>query len=293
MGEERPRGVRAAVRDVRDLAAALSQGERAVLDAVDRFSHSRRYLAPLAVTVGGFEMLFAGLRLLISNWRLIVIQLLPAVVVWAAMYDLRARALHRTPKFHPGAEVLLPIAAVIVALTAAGFFLNAVFAFAISDEPPSVRAGFGTARKHARTVLAWGAAVGAALAVAVLKGIDWPRPWGTLFLGAVVAVLMICYVAVPARVVGVRKGYRQQEKWTVSLVGSAVGVMVEAPAYLLGRLGILLLGVKGLRVVGGVMIAVAVVLQVGATGAVRAVKFGSVLLASEPDEERRSTKLEG
>ncbi len=290
MAEQRRRGLRAAVKEVRELAAALPDGERAVLQTVDRLAHSRRWLAPLALTVGGFEMLFAGLRLLISNWRLIVIQLLPAIVVWAAMYDLRARFLRRTPKFHPGTEVLLPIALAIVALTAAGFFLNAVFAFAIADEPPDVRRGVRTARLHALPVLAWGAGVGVALAVVVLKGIDWPRPWGTLALSVVVAVLMVCYVAVPARVVGVRKGYKQREKWTVSVVGSAVGAMVQAPAYVLGRLGVLLLGVSG--VVGGVMIAIAVVLQVGATGAVRAVKFGSVLLASERDDERPSTKLD-
>jgi len=292
MADKPTRRVDVLIAEVRSLMAALPQGEKAVVEAVEELSTSRRWLAPLALTLGGFAMLFDGLRLLFSNWRLIVIQLLPAMWVWLAMYDLRARVLRRTPKFHPDASQLVPIAIVIIAITALGFFLNAVFAFSIAGPPPpDISGGFAGARKQARPVLIAGAVVGAALAVATLLAVDWPRPWGTLTLGIVVAVLMICYVAVPARALGVKKSYKQQEKWTVTLVGSGVGFLVEAPAYLLGRLGILLLGVPGISIVGAVMVAVGIVLQIGATGAVRAVKLGSVLLASTPAEKAAEAKL--
>ena len=39
-------------------------------------------------------MLFEGLKLLFSNWRLTLIQVLPAMWIWAAMVDLKAHVLH-------------------------------------------------------------------------------------------------------------------------------------------------------------------------------------------------------
>ncbi len=41
--------------------------------------------------VAAFATLFEGLRALIANWRLTLVQVLPAVWVWLAMYDLRAK----------------------------------------------------------------------------------------------------------------------------------------------------------------------------------------------------------
>jgi hypothetical protein len=39
-------------------------------------------------------MLFDGLKLVFSNWRLSVVQILPAMWIWLAMLDLKAHALH-------------------------------------------------------------------------------------------------------------------------------------------------------------------------------------------------------
>ena len=44
-----------------------------------RLSRSRRWLAPLALSVGAFAMLFEGVKLLFTNWRLTLIQVLPDV----------------------------------------------------------------------------------------------------------------------------------------------------------------------------------------------------------------------
>ena len=46
---------------------------------------------PLALAVGAFAMLFEGVKLLFTNWRLTLIQVLPAMWIWAAMYDLKAQ----------------------------------------------------------------------------------------------------------------------------------------------------------------------------------------------------------
>jgi hypothetical protein len=54
-------------------------------------------------------------------------------------------------------------------------------------------------------------------------------------------------------------------------------VTVCAPPYLLGRLGILMLGSRALLIPGIIFIAVGVTLQAGATGAVRAIKMSASL----------------
>jgi hypothetical protein len=41
-------------------------------------------------------MLFDGLRLLVSNWRLTLVHVLPAMWIWAAMLDLKLHLLHGT-----------------------------------------------------------------------------------------------------------------------------------------------------------------------------------------------------
>jgi len=38
-------------------------------------------------------MLFNGLRLLVTNWRLMLVQALPAMWIWAATVDLKAHVL--------------------------------------------------------------------------------------------------------------------------------------------------------------------------------------------------------
>ena len=76
------------------LARALPDSDPAAVAAVLRLSRSRRWLAPLALAVGAFAMLLEGLKLLFTNWRLTLIQVLPAMWIWAAMLDLKAHLLH-------------------------------------------------------------------------------------------------------------------------------------------------------------------------------------------------------
>ena len=131
--------------------------------AVLRMSRSRRWLAPLALAVGALEMLFEGVKLVFSNWRLTVVQILPAMWIWLAMLDLKAHALHGRSFHVLRGPIVIPLVILIAAITAAAFFLNAVFAFAIARTgPPEVRAGFAGARRHLPVVLGSGAAVGSA-----------------------------------------------------------------------------------------------------------------------------------
>jgi hypothetical protein len=252
-------------------------------EAVLRLSRSRRWLAPLALAVGAFEMLFEGLKLLFTNWRLTLIQVLPAMWIWAAMFDIK---LHL--KFHVlyGKQfpvllgpVVIPVVLAIAAITAASFFLNAVFAFAIAGPGrPLIRPAFTQARSHLAVVLGSGGIVGILLGVAAVVVRRWGLLWFAISMSIVVGVMMVCYVAVPARLIGVRNTHSRRDKLTASAVGGVVGAMVCTPPYILGRVGLLMLGSHVLFIPGIIVFAVGLTLQAGATGAVKTVKMSASLI---------------
>jgi hypothetical protein len=225
-------------------------------------------------------MLFDGVKLLFTNWRLSLVQVLPAMWIWAAMFDLKAHVL-RGKTFHVlTGPVVIPIVLAVAAITAASFFLNAVFAFAIASEgPPAIRPAFAQARSHLAVVLGWGAAVGICLGLATVVFVRWGVLWFGLSLSIVVAVMMVCYVAVPARLIGVKTTYSKRDKLTATAVGGAIGAVVCTPPYALGRVGLLMLGSHALFIPGCVVIAIGVTLQAGATGAVKAVKMSAKLVS--------------
>jgi hypothetical protein len=229
-------------------------------------------------------MLFDGVKLLFTNWRLTLIQVLPAMWIWAAMFDLKAHALHGKSFHVLTGPVVIPIVLAVSAITAAGFFLNAVFAFAIASEgPPVIRPAFTQARSHLAVVLGWGATVGLGLGLATVVVARWGRPWFGLSLGIVVAVMMVCYVGVPARLIGVKTTHSKRDKLTASAVGGAIGAVVCTPPYVLGRVGLLMLGSHTLFILGWVVLVIGLTLQAGATGAVKAVKMSAKLVpGSQP-----------
>jgi hypothetical protein len=178
--------------------------------------------------------------------------------------------------------VLVPIVLAIVAVTVASFFMNALFAFAITrSRPPQIRPAYEAARERAAPIALWGVAIGVPLAIATTIGPRWQKPWFALALGAVIGVMMICYVAVPSRLIGIKPRLSRREKLTKGLLGTALSATVCTPPYLLGRLGILMLGSKVLLIPGVFLLVIGFGLQAGATGAVRAIKM-SLSLRVEP-----------
>jgi hypothetical protein len=267
-----------------DVARGVREGdESAVVGAVEALSRRHRLLAPLALAVGGVAMLFEGVRLLLSNWRLTVIQIPPAMWIWAAMYDLRGHVLHDRTVHALTGPAVIPLIAAIVAVTAACFWLNAVFGFAISqDGRPRVRPAMREARPHLRTILVSGAVVGLALGLTVTVVTRAHRPWFAVTLSVVIGVMMIAYVAVPARLIGVDSGaISRRDRLSASIVGSLLGAVVSTPAYALGRIGLLLIGSPFLRFPGILIFVLGFTLQAGATSAVKAVKMGAKLARRE------------
>ena len=108
----------------------------------------------------------------------------------------------------------------------------------------------------------------------------WGRPWFGLSLGIVVGVMMVTYVAVPARLIGMTTTHSKRDKLTASVVGGAVGAVVCTPPYVLGRVGLIMLGwSQTFFILGIILFAIGLTLQAGATGAVKAIKMSAKLVS--------------
>ncbi|HWJ43204.1 MAG TPA: hypothetical protein VNR67_07205 [Solirubrobacterales bacterium] len=263
---------------LRLLDGVRSGDEADIARAIEDLSRSRRYLAPLAYAVGGVAMLLGGVRVLFSNWRLTLIQVLPAVWIWFAMYQLRAHLFHaREFRDLEGPLVVLVIAA-IVAITIGVFFFNAVFGFAIAQQgTPRVGLAIAEARRRLAPIVATGGALGLALGLAMVLAPRAGPPWFAVSLGVIVGLMMAAYVAVPSRLIGIEPTASRRDRLSASAVGGLLGVALATPPYVLGRIGLLMIGSPILRVPGFIVFLVAATLQAGATSAVRAVKLGARL----------------
>jgi len=89
-------------------------------------------------------------------------------------------------------------------------------------------------------------------------------------------------VAVPARLIGMKTSYPARDKLAASAVGGIVGAVVCTPPYLLGRLGLLMLGSHALFVPGLIVLSIGLTLQAGATSAVKTVKMSAKLVSGHP-----------
>jgi hypothetical protein len=263
------------------LVRAIREGDSSTIEAaVLRVSRSRRWLAPLALCVSAMVLLFDGLRLVFSNWRLSALQVLPAMWIWLAMFDLKLHVLHG----HSARVIHGPLAwiavAVVVGVTAVAFQLNAMVAFAITDPVgPDLSRARATARAHRAAILGWGAAVGLALGFATMIVTRYGPPWFALSLSVVIGVMMVCYLTVPARIIGVRPVQSRRDRLVASAISGTLGAVISTPAYVLGRVGLLMLGSHVLFVFGLIFVAVGFTLQAGTTGALTAVKMSAKLLA--------------
>jgi putative flippase GtrA len=269
------------------LRAIQEDDQAAVETAVLELSRSRRIFAPLVFALGALVMLFQGLRLLFSNWRLTLVQVLPAMWIWVALLDLKAHAF-KGKEFHDWhGPVVIVLVAAIALVTVASFYLNAVFAFAISQPgQPQVRPAFTLARRHLGVVLGVGVVVGLALGVSAIVVPRWGRPWFTLSLGIVIGVMMLAYVTVPARIVGIKPAGSRRDKMAATLIGGTLGAVVCTPPYVIGRIGILLLGSnKALFALGVVLLVLGLTLQAGASGAVKAIKVSAKLAAGTKESQ--------
>ena len=261
-----------------ELVSAIEGADEAKIEAaVLRMSESHVLLRPLAFAISAFVLLFDSLRLILANWRLLLLQLLPAMWIWMAMAVLRAYVLYDQDLDEIYGPEIIPVFLVVIAVTIASFFLNATFAFAIMRPGAPIRPALAEARTHIGQIAAFGLVVGFLLGLATTVAPRWGSPWFSIFLGGVVGIMMVAYIAVPARIIGAKPTYSRRERMVTTAISGVLGVTVALPPYLIGRLGFLMLGSKVLFIPGILFVAIGVTLEAGATGAVRAIKLSAGL----------------
>ena len=95
---------------------------------------------------------------------------------------------------------------------------------------------------------------------------------------------MFAYVTVPARLLGLRTEQSRRDKLSAAAVGGAVGVVICSPPYALGRIAVLMIGSHTFRYLAIILLIVAIILQTGATSAVKAIKMSAKIVAGmEPE----------
>jgi hypothetical protein len=259
--------------------------------AIRQFGETRRWLTPLAYIAGGFALLFDGLKLLVLNWRLTLIEIVPAIWIWFTTWNIKVHFLKGRELNIVRGPVALALAVAVILITIAAYWCNAIFAFTvIGPRPPRIRPAVVQVKRHLPLILGWGVAVGFAHAVATIYVARLGVGWFTLALGAVLAVMTITFISVPADLIGARLKPPLKEKLTGVAASGAMSAVLTSPGFLLNRIGLLLLGVSVLRIPAMIIFSVGVALQAAATSGASAVKLGSRLAkapgdATEPASE--------
>jgi len=237
-------------------------------------------LRPIALVADVAVLMVQGILLLFRNWRLVLLELVPAVWLATILWDWRVHVLRgeSVVVVHGWADVA--IVALILAATMIAYWCNVAFAFAATHSPPRVSWAMR------QSTAAWPSIVGAALLVSTLHvtvSVGSVRAgWGFFSVGITIVVLvqMLMYTLLPARVLGLRS-----ERMTVrdrigkSILAATVALIASAPGFGLSRLGQLLLATRSLRWLGVVVLAIAVLVQVAGVSSTRAVSTTTTLLS--------------
>jgi hypothetical protein len=261
-------------------ARAVADADPAAIESAARtLGASRRYLAPLAWAAGALVLLVRGIKLLLLNWRLTLIELVPAAWLWLVMWDLKQHALRGAAFRDLTVASIVLVGALAVAASIASFWCNTVFAFAISNPHPRIRPAVRQTRPYMRRLVAAGAALGVVL---TLSAFVLPRIGPTwlfvLVIGALYALMLISFVAVPARIIGVKKQKLPPREALGRLtLGGALSAVAMMPGFALDRLGLLLIGVRGFHIVGFVLLSIGTALYAAGMSSVRAVKLSMKL----------------
>jgi hypothetical protein len=261
------------VRAVADADPARIESEVQMLGA------SRWYLAPVAWAAGALILVLRGLKLLILNWRLTLVELVPALWVWLVTYDLKPHGLRAEPFRHLTVDNAAIAVAISVVASPATVGVNVVFGLAITQPKPRIGLAMRQTRPHLAVVIVAGTAMGLVIAagLAVISRIDH----FLVYLVAAVALyslMLVALVVVPARALGVPKRRRSPtETMGAWVTGGALSAVAMSPGFILDRIGVVLLGIPGLHLLGLVVLSAGVALYAAGMSSVKAVKLSMKL----------------
>jgi hypothetical protein len=273
---ERFEGVRRIVRGIIDADAA--EVERATVEVSER----SRWLAPLAFVAGAIALTVLGIKPLLVNWRLTLIELVPAAWLWMMMFNLRHHVVDGTQvhALHPLWWIL--VGAAFVGLAMAAFFCNAIFAVALGTGDKHIRPAVRIAWSHWRLLLMWSLIIGVGHAVSVIWIARISPNAYAVAQTIVLAVALVTFISVPASIAGVRRrSATRRDRVAKAAVGSTMSAVVSLPGFILDRVGLILLTVQNWHWLGFVCLSIGVAMQLAATTSTRAVKLSTVLVNSD------------
>jgi hypothetical protein len=262
------------------LARAVADVDPSLIEstAVD-LGRSRRYLAPVAWAAGTLVLVLGGVKLLLLNWRLSLIELVPAAWVWLAMWDIRRHGLRAEPfrDVTVGGVVLALL--LMISVSIAAFWCNTVFGFAITHRQPRVGSAVREARPFLGRIAVMGSCCGVVVTAAVFLIPRISSSW--VYVGALYgfySLMLTVLVIVPARILGVRKERRTPTE-TVGYwaAGGALSAVAMTPGFVLDRIGLVMIGLPHLHVVGFIVLSVGAALYAAGMSSVRAIKLSMKL----------------
>jgi hypothetical protein len=271
-----------AARSARRIALdAGSMSDEQLLEAFGQLRLGRLLAGPLSFAAGTVVVVAHGVLLLVSNWRLVLLELLPAVWLAAVLWDWRFHVLQGHEPVLLGGWVAVVVAVAVVSATLASYWCNVAFAYAAIGGEPRPGAALRATARHWRVLV--GVAVGVGLTHAWVTQRAAARGGVGLYavaLGLVALVDLYLYSALPAQVMGLDRREGVRNVVTRVVTTGAIGVLVALPGLVLAILAHLLLGLPVLRLVGLAVLVVAVVIQIAAVSSGRAVRLSAAVLAA-------------
>lgn len=268
-------------------AGAMNDDE--LLAAIGRVRVGRALHGPLDFLAGAVLLVLHSVLLLVGNWRLLVLELVPAVWIAAVLWDWRFHVVEGNELVEVRGAWAAVIAVGVVLATVVSYWCNVAFVHAALGPRPSLRGALREAGRHRRLILGAGLAVGALHAWVSVRGPVRGLPTVTIGLGLVALLDLYLYSALPGQALGLdRRRASPREYVATTVTSGALSMAISLPGVTLALVAHALLGTSVLRVLGVVVLAVAVLLQVAASSSSRAVSMWSRLLA-DPDVRARHT----
>jgi hypothetical protein len=270
-------------------ARTMSDDELAA--AITQFRVGRVLAGPLAFAVGAVLLVIHSVLLLLTNWRLVALELFPALWLATVLWDWRFHVVYGNDLTALHGPWAIAIAGFVVLATLFSYWCNIAFAYAANGEEPTAIAALRRAGSHWRLVLVAGLAVGVVHAWVSVRGPIRGLTTFALGLGAVAIANLYLYSALPAQAIGLdRRRGTSKDLVTETITFGALSVIVSTPGIVLAVVARVLLLVPLLQILGGFVLAAAVVLQIAAASSSRAVSLSAkVTSGGEGSEPTRCT----
>ena len=272
-----------------DVVGAVADADPEEIEATARrLGSSRRYLAPVAWVAGMLVLVVRGIKLLLTNWRLLLVELVPATWVWVTIWDLRREGLRAPPLKNISVEEVLLTVGFASVWALAALWCNCVFGFAITQRQPHLRPAIRHTWPYRWRLLVAGLIVGTGVCTgfALIPRLD--SIW--VYAGAVWAmygIMLSSLVVMPAWVIGMtRHRFGPVETVQRWVTGWALAAVAMTPGFVVARLGGLLLDVRRgkFEVLGYILLTVGAILYAAGLSSVKAVTLSMKL--EIPDQDR-------